>query len=101
MADYIKRTDAFDAVRLSRCDGCGRSICNYCPVASISVKLDNIPKADVRENVRGEWILEDESDVYELWKCSKCGNGAFDARYDFCPNCGADMRGENDAGRSD
>lgn len=51
------------------------------------------PAADVRENVRGEWI-------YKNYKtcCSKCFS-PYGVRYDgennFCPNCGADMRGNN------
>ena len=53
------------------------------------------PTADVRENVRGEWV--EKNDVY---RCSVCGKEALwserigSVRTDFCPNCGADMRGE-------
>ena len=44
------------------------------------------PSADVRENVRGEWIVEDGEVV-----CSECGNPHTETN--FCPFCGADMRG--------
>ena len=29
------------------------------------------------------------------WKCSECGS-RFDFPFDFCPHCGADMRGDQD-----
>ena len=62
----------------------------------INILLDEIPPADVRENIHGTW---------EEWKvgkyegvpiCSVCKHGfplGFN-QYNFCPNCGADMRGE-------
>ena len=52
---------------------------------------------DVRENVRGEWLSGDCMGA----SCSKCGE-YFSFRtfsevhnFNFCPNCGADMRGDN------
>lgn len=67
------------------------------------------PTADVRENIKGEWLEKhhsyaDEESPIEEWqscKCSVCG------RYDtrpymyyfsephYCSWCGADMRGES------
>ena len=47
---------------------------------------------DVRENVRGEWI----DAQYPFSKCSIC-DCYFDTannETNFCPNCGADMRGD-------
>lgn len=47
----------------------------------------------------GEW----EKEVFDLgvkipvrvaYQCSECGN-YFDSEFNFCPHCGADMRGEN------
>lgn len=47
------------------------------------------------EPKKGRWI--DKSNGIEgAWNyCSVCGEQAIDL-YDFCPNCGADMRGEQD-----
>ena len=60
--------------------------------------------ADVVERKRGKWI--DRDDVHygwNTWQCSVCGDefileeGTPDVNgYNFCPNCGADMRGEDD-----
>jgi hypothetical protein len=52
---------------------------------------------------KGEWIESKERSKH--WYCSVCGGihtdpetgkwrETFDYRYPFCPNCGADMRGE-------
>lgn len=51
--------------------------------------LESLPAEDVRPVVRGTWVYDDE-DIYP--HCSECltqENG----RRNFCPNCGADMRG--------
>ena len=48
----------------------------------------DMPDADVKPVVRGEWRYEPNEDWY---RCSVCG----DTRYDeenYCPNCGAEMK---------
>lgn len=40
----------------------------------------------------GEWI-HDGSDWTNRWICSKCGYKHFLEKTNYCPNCGADMRG--------
>ena len=54
----------------------------------------------------GEWIGEadgysDGELVYDTWSCGCCGKyfPEWDEKPDwnFCPNCGADMRGDKDA----
>ena len=60
--------------------------------------------ADVRENIKGEWIKEikhykddeQEYDYYDIY-CSVCGEKPEKAWHltNYCPNCGAQMmRGE-------
>lgn len=59
--------------------------------------VNDIPSVDVRENIHGEWIRDD---IYSSWKCSRCNTYAIEdfehdeVRSRFCPDCGADMRGE-------
>lgn len=54
------------------------------------------------EKPKGEWIAQDIHNCHTNFKCSKCGYihnfmhlyGKPTADYTYCPNCGADMRGE-------
>lgn len=41
---------------------------------------------------KGEWVDKGE-DMMIRWKCSECGRND-NHIYNFCPNCGADMRRE-------
>ncbi len=60
--------------------------------------IDEQPPADVRENVRGEWVsdvayYDEEGCPCIVSRCNQCGEPNPETNY--CPNCGADMRGEN------
>lgn len=45
---------------------------------------------------KGKWILDNpHSEIYR-YACSEC-HAHHRARYDFCPSCGADMRGRGDS----
>lgn len=48
-------------------------------------------EVEALERKRGEWA----EDGIAGWRCSSCGEWS-NANYSFCPNCGADMRGESD-----
>ena len=58
------------------------------------------PTADVRENVKGKWIVSADDDgdpSHGYKKCSVCGWGThLDGYYmdNYCPYCGSDMRKE-------
>lgn len=75
--------------------------------------LDNIPAADVAPVKCGFWKPISESEMTGFnpkfagrdpiagYKCSNCGDEAIFScndefvLSDYCPNCGADMRGDN------
>lgn len=84
MTDYISRQAAIEALA-------GWKIS--------PIVLNPVPTADVRENVRGEWIKPIyRGDVLSYGKayyeCDQCHKVAFFGNeMNFCPNCGADMRG--------
>lgn len=62
-------------------------------VTEIYGMIINQPTADVRENVRGEWV---DAGEYPWDKCSICGYYAdYHDEFNFCPNCGADMRSKS------
>lgn len=55
--------------------------------------VDKLPPAQPK---RGKWIKISPANIYE---CSECGKHVMTndiCAYDFCPNCGADMRGEQE-----
>ena len=60
--------------------------------------LSDIPAADVRPVVRGNWEPVKTIGGSEFIKCSECGYKEYDhvkyTHFNFCPHCGADMRGE-------
>ena len=61
----------------------------------------DLPAADVRTVVKAEWYGEgdgyaDGELVYDMWSCPICGKRFEEWEekpdWNFCPNCGADMR---------
>lgn len=88
MADYIKREDALERLCSDCIDGCTRHCAEY-------TMLRSIPAANVVERKHGEWARMSELD----YRCSVCNKRTFINRYPlyaYCPNCGADMRKEQD-----
>ena len=94
MTDYISREAAIEA--LEGCQQYKVSTEDYAvDYTQAKTELMMLPSADVRENVRGEWKRTVTGHQY----CSSCNwfpeeNEMTGFFYDFCPNCGADMRGE-------
>ena len=59
--------------------------------------LDTVPSVTPKRK-RGKWIDETFKPwglVYHPYRCDQCGEHS-EADSNFCPNCGADMRGEQD-----
>lgn len=96
---------------------------NVYPDGKVCIDLDlhckrvatAVPAADVRPVVRGEWLSSNGNGHKVGWDdmnpgcpaescyCSVCGDwltasDEYPTRGNFCPNCGADMRGEKDEG---
>lgn len=72
---------------------------------SATKKIDELPT--IEERKEGHWIGMDEEDPrYDYYKCSNCWNeisvdhirvcdiGFTIEDFNFCPHCGAKMRGE-------
>lgn len=62
-------------------------------VLKLIYDLSDMTTADVRENVKGEWI-RCEDDEWIHYECSVCGEIIHHETLNFCPNCGAEMRGD-------
>ena len=83
MDDTIKRSDAIKWFEPYANRGL------KIPVETVIQNLKDIPSADKQ----GEWISLHNG----KWKCSECGiEVLFYAKGNFCPNCGAKMKGADD-----
>ena len=83
MSDLIEREDAIKALYKY----------NFVTKEVIEREIMSIPSAD---RPRGEWI-EQEDDYHHYWECSECGMGVgLDDIRNYCPNCGARMKGADD-----
>lgn len=54
--------------------------------------VEQLPAADVRPVVRGQWKRVDPRSTVVTFRCSECNYYAHMNATNFCPNCGADMR---------
>ena len=76
----------------------------HLPNGDLAVPIIDVQHAPTIEPERkkGEWIDQDDGAYYPV-ECSECRKiPLFDVYGDyilsnFCPNCGADMKGDNDA----
>lgn len=111
MADYIKREDAYKTIKHllyetamnnMKCAPQFAEACEDIAENRLEGYMSAIPAADVRENVRGHWT---NVQIYvtgsSMADCSICGvtvHNSFmgNAAPNFCPNCGADCRGDSD-----
>lgn len=90
MSDYISRADAIKAICNAQCelDVPHYPQCDQVKYCDEIKALLALPSADA---VQGEWIRH-ELFGNPWFTCSEC---SYHGRNDFnyCPNCGADMRG--------
>ena len=90
MSDLISRQAAID------CEYQVKIIndIEYVMLSEVQMKMRKLPSAEPK---RGKWMKEDRGHVEYCAVCDQCG---FDwiwsdrEYFKFCPNCGADMRGE-------
>ena len=84
--DTIYRQEAIDAIDVKNV--------NKGIISALQSIIEELPPAQP-ERMRGKWINRSLNTLYPEWErytCSVCGKHS--NSYDFCPNCGADMRGE-------
>lgn len=82
MDEYIKRQDAVDCL-WANCDEVG---------SAIVPGMEAIPAADARPVVRSRWEICCDGYYPYCMNCKSEPPGRI--MTDFCPICGADMRGE-------
>ena len=97
MAEYIERealeTDLHHRLNFLMADN--REYDHYTSGFDEAVtRVENFPAADVAPVVHGKWIV-DERHRHDPY-CSVCDYEPLTGKKTpFCPNCGADMRGDN------
>ena len=93
MDDYISRQAAIDATWFEPSYTDPLNV-----LTEVRDRLKALPSAQP-ERKTGRWIPhEDEDGEHYGDKCSECGEWYVMpyGKTNFCPNCGADMRGESD-----
>lgn len=93
MDEKEKQIEEITRILDSNCDGIPDIVCqeNSCS----SCKARQIIGIGYRKQSEGEWV-----GTHNLRHCSKCGNvvnfnNVSSWLYNFCPNCGAKMKGVN------
>lgn len=99
MAEYIDREAAEKVAERYGCTY-GAALGRNSGLADcIASEIEALPAADVSPVRHGRWVDHCVRD----WRCSECGDKiikfrsvdgyCYDDKPNFCPNCGADMRG--------
>lgn len=87
MGDYIEREGLLDDILAAQDNGGMGAIV----AGTLTRYIKRAPAADVRPVVRGRWLHETEIEGHACGECSACHK--IRVIDNFCPNCGADMRG--------
>ena len=84
-----------DKVLLATCQGCNEEFSEEpCEpgCCRIRERLEELPRVTIDDlRPKGRWVERFGVSEYK-YECSVCNMGS-DLMTDFCPNCGADMRG--------
>ena len=87
MADLIDREKLIN-------DGISKGFCDW------YTEIKNAPKVEIEERKVGKWIELKDFDCSDrgdyLVKCSICDSCNGYDKSNYCPNCGADMRGREE-----
>lgn len=95
--DADKLIEKIKKTYCERCDNYNGMRCKACPNDDEIRDIDSAPTIDAVSVVHGEWIEaeEDWRQQIAFWRCSECGHTT-STMHNFCPNCGAKMKGADD-----
>ena len=88
--DYISRTDTLEILdAMANVDKDNAKV-----YSKIYSQIKDAPSVVPK---RGEWIDVSERGSWSIKNaCDQCGEIVFQPNYNYCPNCGADMRGDTE-----
>lgn len=73
----------------------------HAPDMTVTEFVEDLPSVTPKEPKTGHWIEKEDFNGDTYYDCSECGESfalidgtPTDNLYNFCPNCGADMRGD-------
>ena len=73
--------------------------CWWDAIEKADKKMKELPTIETEPVKHGRWIYDDEAypggNPYGHYDCDQCGESV-PHKTNYCPNCGADMRGEQD-----
>ena len=100
MAEYIEREAVHDLVQsLTKYAWASPANTGHrvtVDADDVNFGVDKIPSADVAPVRHGRWLCVD-TDTEQFFLCNRCKKKEY-WESNYCPNCGADMRGENEYG---
>ena len=90
--EYIKKEDALKKAEewIDRTFSFGGALNKFKEFENFENFMGELPTYSVPEREKGEWIFDERLDRH--YYCSECKAMGVDY-WDFCPDCGADMRG--------
>lgn len=96
--DVVVELDELHEQHCASCNAFSGEDCKQCKIGHIVDFLENKylgdePTADVVEVKHGEWKQARYTEA-NLYICSECDAPEY-KKHRYCPNCGADMRGES------
>lgn len=103
MNEYISKHEPIEEIQRIYCTGCNSYngvMCRSCEHQDDINIIEDTKAADVQPVKHGQWIPSHPVDVAKEFKCTACQEivcqPVFDKTcyYNFCPNCGARMDGE-------
>lgn len=69
---------------------------NGCPISDAVFALDKAIEALSADRPQGEWIIEKDTNGNTYGRCSVCSMKQYAGQLNYCPNCGAEMKGVDD-----
>ena len=91
MDEYIKKEDIEQKIQ----DGLNNLVLGHDAIEVLGM-IYEMPAADVAPARNGRWGVEVGMNFFKERNCPVCKKRIESNFWNFCPNCGADMRGIND-----